>query len=271
MEVIMSNNWNLEKLKKQAIGNQAFDDYVLNVSGILEYQNLEVLDIGCSNGFKTQMLFDKYDNIIHITGIDIDDDAINEAKETFKNNNKYNFELRSIDDLDDDKKYDIINLSYVLQHLENPQEILASLKHKLTDRGILIIKVPDDSFKFCYPDQENLLHQIFELYENHIMINQNITKYTDRYIGKKVYSYLKNNDFKNIKLYYSVSDTIGKTLEQKMKLFESSIAFRSANNKNNISEDIKKEMNILLDKFRNQFEKENFYYTMTVLYYIASK
>ena len=35
----MSNNWNLEKLKKQAIGNQAFDDYVLNVSGILEYQN----------------------------------------------------------------------------------------------------------------------------------------------------------------------------------------------------------------------------------------
>ena len=52
----MSNNWNLEKLKKQAIGNQAFDDYVLNVSGILEYQNLEVLDIGCSNGFKTSFI-----------------------------------------------------------------------------------------------------------------------------------------------------------------------------------------------------------------------
>ena len=64
------------------------------------------------------------------------------------------------------------------------------------------------------------------------MINQNITKNTDRYIGKKVYSYLNNNKFKNIKLFYSVSDTIGKTLEQKIQMFDSSIAYRSADNKN---------------------------------------
>lgn len=41
----MNNSWNLEKLKKQAIGNQIFDDQILNLSGILEYQNLNVLDI----------------------------------------------------------------------------------------------------------------------------------------------------------------------------------------------------------------------------------
>lgn len=267
----MNNNWNLKKLEKQAIGNQEFDDYVLNISGILKYENLNVLDIGCSNGFKTKMLFDKYDNITYINGIDIDDNAISEAKEEFKNNSRYNFELKNIDDLHDEKKYDIINLSYVLQHLENPEKVLENLKNKLTDRGIIIIKVPDDSFKFCYPDPEDLLHKIFDLYENQIMVNQNITKNTDRYIGKKVYSYLNNNHFKNIKLFYSVSDTIGKTLEQKIKLFDSSIAFRSANNKNNISDKIKNEMNNLLDKLRNQFEKDEFYYTMTVLYYIANK
>lgn len=267
----MNNNWNLKKLEKQASGNQEFDDYVLNISGILKYQNLNVLDIGCSNGFKTKMLFDKYDNITHINGIDIDDTAINEAKEEFKNNSRYNFELKSIDDLHNENKYDIINLSYVLQHLENPEKILANLKKKLTDRGIIIIKVPDDSFKFCYPDPEDLLHKIFNLYESQIMVNQNITKNTDRYIGKKVYSYLNNNKFKNIKLFYSVSDTIGKTLEQKIQMFDSSIAYRSADNKNNIPDKIKNEMNNLLDKLRNQFKKEEFYYTMTVLYYIANK
>ena len=103
------------------------------------------------------------------------------------------------------------------------------------------------------------------------MVNQNITKNTDRYIGKKVYSYLNNNKFKNIKLFYSVSDTIGKTLEQKIQMFDSSIAYRSADNKNNIPDKIKNEMNNLLDKLRNQFKKEEFYYTMTVLYYIANK
>ena len=91
----MSNNWNLEKLKKQAIGNQNFDDYVLNESGILEYDDLRVLDIGCSNGFKTKLLFDKYNNITHITGIDIDNNAIKEAREIFKENKKYGIYKRN--------------------------------------------------------------------------------------------------------------------------------------------------------------------------------
>ena len=174
----MNNSWNLEKLKKQAIGNQIFDDQILNLSGILEYQNLNVLDIGCSNGFKTKMLFDKYDNITHITGIDIDNSAINEATANFKENKRYKFELKSINELDNNSTYDIINLSYVLQHLEKPQEVLKKLKNMLTDRGIIIIKVPDDSFKFCYPDKKDLLHKIFNLYENEIMKK---TKYNKIY------------------------------------------------------------------------------------------
>ena len=144
------------------------------------------------------------------------------------------------------------------------------LKNKLTDRGIIIIKVPDDSFKFCYPDNDDLLHKIFDLYEKQIIRKQNITKFTDRYIGKKVYSYLSDNNHKNIKLYYSITDTIGKTREQKLKLFDSSISFRNANN-SNVSPEFKEEMNILLAKLRKEFEKDNFYYTRSVFYYTASK
>ena len=153
----MSNNWNLNKLERQAIGNQHFDEqYVLNESRILKYSNLKVLDIGCSNGFKTKMLFDQYDNIMQIVGVDIDEHAIKEAKINFQGNTKYNFELKSIDNLNDDSKYDIINLSYVLQHLEKPQIVLKKLKSMLTDRGVIIIKVPDDSFKFCYLDNNKI-------------------------------------------------------------------------------------------------------------------
>lgn len=267
----MNNSWNLEKLKKQAIGNQNFDEYVLNESEILKYEDLKVLDVGCSNGFKTKMLFDKYDNITHITGIDIDNNAINEATDIFRENKKYKFELKSIDELDYNSKYDIIYLSYVLQHLEEPQKVLKKLRNLLTDRGIIIIKVPDDSFKFCYPDKKDLLHKIFNLYENQIMKKQDITKYTDRYIGKKVYNYLVESDYNNIKLYYSISDTIGKTREQRLSFFDSSIGFRSAINKKDVSEKVKNKMEELLNELKKEFEKEEFYYTMTVLYYIASK
>lgn len=267
----MNNSWNLEKLKKQAIGNQNFDEYVLNESEILKYEDLKVLDVGCSNGFKTKMLFDKYDNITHITGIDIDNNAINEATDIFRENKKYKFELKSIDELDYNSKYDIIYLSYVLQHLEEPQKVLKKLRNLLTDKGIIIIKVPDDSFKFCYPDKKDLLHKIFNLYENQIMKKQDITKYTDRYIGKKVYNYLVESDYNNIKLYYSISDTIGKTREQRLSFFDSSIGFRSAINKKDVSEKVKNKMEELLNELKKEFEKEEFYYTMAVLYYIASK
>lgn len=105
----MNNNWNLEKLERQAAKNQKFDDYVLNMSGILKYQNLNVLDVGCSNGFKTKLLFDKYDNITYIKGIDIDVNAIKEAKEKFKNDSRYNFELKDIKE-----KKNTISLAYLM-------------------------------------------------------------------------------------------------------------------------------------------------------------
>ena len=266
-----NNNWNLEKLEKQAIANQNFDDFILNQSGILKYKNLKVLDIGCLNGFKTEMLFGKYENIDKIVGIDVDDKAINEAKIRFVNNDKYTFELKNIYEIDIEDKFDIICLSYVLQHLENPELMVSKLKDILTDRGVLIIKVPDDSFKFCYPDDEHLLKRIFDLYENEIMKKQNITRFTDRYIGKKVYSYLKNAEYNDINLYYNVTDTINKSLKERIKLFESSIYFRNANNKSNIDDNVKNEIDELLNKMNKKFEDNDFYYTMSVLYYIAKK
>lgn len=266
-----TNNWNLEKLERQAILNQNYDDFVLNESGILQFDNISALDIGCSNGFKTNLLLDKYDNIIEIHGIDIDENAIKEAKEKFKNNRKYKFELKTIDELDANKKYDLIILSYVLQHLENPKDFLVKLKSFLSDRGVLIIKVPDDSFKVCYPDEEDLLHKIFELYENNIMRKQTTTKFTDRYIGKKVNSYLIQTGYSNIKLYYYINDTINKTKEEKETLFKTTISFRTAEEKRDIDEETRIKMNSYLEKLKEKFSDDEFYYSMTILYYIVKK
>ena len=103
------------------------------------------------------------------------------------------------------------------------------------------------------------------------MPKRNITKYTDRYIGKKVLNYLETSGYKDIQLYYSISDTINKSKEEKIKFFERSIAFRRANEKDNITLEVKNTMDNLLNKMKEKFEDENFFYTMAVLYYIATK
>ena len=103
------------------------------------------------------------------------------------------------------------------------------------------------------------------------MPKRNNTKYTDRYIGKKVLNYLETSGYKDIKLYYSINDTINKSKEEKIKFFERSIAFRRANEKDNITLEVKNTMDNLLNKMRNKFEDEKFFYTMAVLYYTATK
>lgn len=170
---------------------------------------------------------------------------------------------------------------------EQETAIKSTLRELKRKRYLIIDKVRNNKgyFEYVYniyeqpvevlqeknPEVENLLERIFELYENKIMRLQDITKYTDRYIGKKVYSYLKEIGYSDIQLYHNITDTVNKTLDERKNLFTSSIYFRNANDKKNISDDVKKEMSELLDKLLLKFENEKFYYTMSVLYYIVRK
>ena len=84
-------------------------------------------------------------------------------------------------------------------------------------------------------------------------------------------SYLKEIGYSDIQLYHNITDTVNKSLDERKKLFTSSIYFRDANEKKKLREDEKKKRSELLDKLLLKFEDEKFYYTMSVLYYIARK
>ena len=79
------------------------------------------------------------------------------------------------------------------------------------------------------------------------MKSQTTTRYTDRYIGKKVNSYLKEAGYSDINLYYYINDTINKTKEERENLFKTSILFRTAEGKDNIDEEIKQWNEYLID------------------------
>ena len=66
-------------------------------------------------------------------------------------------------------------------------------------------------------------------------------------------SYLKEIGYSDIQLYHNITDTVNKSLDERKKLFTSSIYFRNANDKKNISDDVKKEMSELLDKLLLKF------------------
>ena len=47
---------------------------------------------------------------------------------------------------DDKKKYDVVHLHHVLEHLRDPKGTLLGIKEKLTENGMLILEVPNQFF-----------------------------------------------------------------------------------------------------------------------------
>ena len=143
---------------------------------------LDILDFGCGSGFTLGRVSSLYpSNILY--GFDYD-------LKNIKNLNKIkNFKkLYSQDILKIKKKFDVIILNHVFEHLVNPNLYLKKIKNLLKKNGLIILQMPNisknftDIFTFdhiCYYDQntlQNLLNKInFFDYSFKVCIPKEIT------------------------------------------------------------------------------------------------
>lgn len=97
-----------------------------------------ILDLGCKYGEITHYLANKAK---HVTGIDHDKNAIEIAKSRYQKNNlsfEYGeaFEFLS----NETEEYDVLILSHILEHIDEPEEFLKKFKHFFK---FIYIEVPD--------------------------------------------------------------------------------------------------------------------------------
>ena len=96
----------------------------------------KLLDVGCGNGSFLKA-FNAYRDGWNLTGLEIDD----RNKKTIETIPKARLRTGSIDDID--QQYDMVVLIHVLEHIPNPLEFLASISDGLSEKGQLIIEVPN--------------------------------------------------------------------------------------------------------------------------------
>ena len=100
----------------------------------------KVLDVGCGNGIISMFLGSLSFDVL---GIDVSKSAIEKA---IMNNDLPNvsFKVLNAEELIvSGEKYDIIICSEVLEHLFKPEHLLKVLHELLSDKGILIVTVPN--------------------------------------------------------------------------------------------------------------------------------
>ena len=98
---------------------------------------LNILQIGSSDGY-TLSQFKENNN--HLTGIDPSISSCELAKRKYKLKNiicsKFENTYKNL------KKYDLIILTHVLEHIYNPFSMVKKLSKHLTHRGIMLVEVP---------------------------------------------------------------------------------------------------------------------------------
>ena len=99
-----------------------------------------ILDVGCGNGVISRHL-GKFD--FNVTGIDVSEKTIEKANALNTLSNVLFIKKSAEELMATGEKYDAIICSEVLEHLDNPESLLKTLNEILSEKGKLIITVPN--------------------------------------------------------------------------------------------------------------------------------
>ena len=104
-------------------------EYILNSADKDTLSGLDILDVGCGGGLVSESLANLGANV---TAIDFVENNIKIAKKhSQKNKLKINYICSDIENYNFSKKYDLIVLFEILEHLENWQHFIYKIKNNL--------------------------------------------------------------------------------------------------------------------------------------------
>jgi 2-polyprenyl-3-methyl-5-hydroxy-6-metoxy-1,4-benzoquinol methylase len=107
---------------------------------------LRFLDIGCGNGSELALPLAREG--YQLTGIDTDRASIDRGRELVQDLPNAKFYCTTLDDFTTTKSFDVVILSEVLEHLEQPEQLLASAVKRLSPAGLMLVTVPNGFGEF---------------------------------------------------------------------------------------------------------------------------
>lgn len=97
------------------------------------------LELGCADGKGTKMLLKYFDEVVAVDG---SEKLINQAKREIKSS-KVTFITSYFENLITKKKFDVIVLAHILEHVDDPVQILKVAKKFLKKGGHMLVDVPN--------------------------------------------------------------------------------------------------------------------------------
>lgn len=109
-------------------------------------EELRVLDVGCGNGSQLGVPLARAG--FRLKGVDTDARSIEHANHLAQGLTNVEFVCARVEELPASALYEVVILSEVLEHLENPGELLTESAKRMTADGIMIVTVPNGFGEF---------------------------------------------------------------------------------------------------------------------------
>ena len=271
-----------ERLKLQKEILQQFDENIYD-DVCSRFETLKVLDLGSSNG---DFILDKMGNranLEYLLGVDFDQTAVDNANAKCVNKN-----IRFIQcDLDSEnvsedlvrvcdefgkRKFNIINISMLLLHLENPLNLLRAVRKVAETGALLIVKDIDDGQNIAFPDPEGKFQHAIKLCAQNPFSGYRLS-------GREVPYLLKKSGYKDIKLLKCGLDSLGMDYDEKAALFDIYFPFSKAEfatlaerfPDNSIYAENSKWFADNYSYLQNSFMNEDFFFSLGFMLFTATK
>ena len=135
----------------------------------------EVLDVGCGSGQFTGILIKSLKSFDCITGVDIDEEFLKEARRKYPGKE---FQFLHIDSMQfpfDDESFDLVAISKALHHVEDPESIIREMKRVLRSGGYLLINEMHRDQLTDTQESHMLYHHLRSEIDNILGISHNHT------------------------------------------------------------------------------------------------
>lgn len=108
------------------------------ILGRLQGDELSVLDVGGGAGWELAALRSADARVKHTQVVDLDPHAQKLAEQ-----NGHTYYCGRIEDFDSERRFDLIVLLNLIEHVRDPREVLRKVKDLLSPGGIILIKTPN--------------------------------------------------------------------------------------------------------------------------------
>lgn len=271
------------RLKRQAAYSEEHDakSFAYALERIGRKEKLVGLDIGCADGYVTEIRFKPEYGFQKVIAVDRSQAQIDKARargESIYHYHCLDIEARSFEDDMEDlmeeegvEAFDLIFSALTLHHLKNPVRLLRKLRKYLRKGGAIILRGVDDGGMMAY-DDGGLVEEILGDCLRQASVS-------DRYHGRKFFPWLRSIGFSDIKMSYQLDDTTEMDPEERSDFFHYYFDFRQSytakavelepDNPQAIQDHERMLAN--LDKMEEMFPRPDFYFAALTVSAIAIK